>query len=245
MLNIRHLLRHDMKALLLPQDCFLCGLPVPEKQSDSALICLSCADTLPRIGRRCPVCAMPTPTGERCGQCLRRPPHFDCTAAALDYAFPVDRLVQSLKYAARLPLARLFARCMLDEVQSRPAHTLPECIIAMPLHPHRLRERGFNQALEIAKHLSRQSGVKLRDGVRRVRDTPAQATLRVEQRHSNIRGAFACDLDLEGKSVAVVDDVMTTGSTLDELARTLKKCGAARVENWVVARTVTHGGQHV
>lgn len=235
-----------MKALRLPQDCFLCGLPVFEKQVGGALVCPPCADDLPRLGPRCPVCAMPAPRGERCGPCLRHPPHFDYTAAALDYAFPVDRLVQSLKYAARLPLARLFARFMLDEIQSRPAHALPDCIVAMPLHANRLRNRGFNQALEIAKHLSRSSGVELRhDAVRRVRDTPAQATLHVDLRHSNIRGAFACDLDLDGMAVAVVDDVMTTGSTLDELAGTLKKSGAARVENWVVARTVTHGDQYV
>ncbi len=108
----------------------------------------------------------------------------------------------------------------------------------LPLHPARLAERGFNQAAEIAKVLSRLSGIAMDARLaRRVRNTAAQTALPWHERATNMRGAFACDSDLAGLNIAVVDDVMTTGATLDEFARTLKKNGAARVENWVIART--------
>lgn len=188
--------------------------------------------------------ATPATAPDVCGQCLRRPPHFDATIAALEYAAPVDRMIQSLKYAANLPLAVLFAQCLRERLPPPSSNRL---MVAMPLHPGRLRQRGFNQALEIARHIARQlPDIELLvDGVQRVRDTPAQAGLHVGQRRANIRRAFACDIDLTGKTVAIVDDVMTTGATLDELARTLKRRGAARVENWVVARTITQGARHV
>jgi ComF family protein len=146
------------------------------------------------------------------------------------YEFPCDGLVQALKYRARLALAGFFAR-------SLASRTLPEAdlIVPMPLHPKRLAERGFNQALEIARHLGRPIAPR---GVLRVKHTPPQTELPYEERAKNVRGAFLCTLDLSGASVAVLDDVMTTGATLNELARALKRAGAARVENLVIARTV-------
>jgi len=185
---------------------------------------------------------MPSPgamgfSGALCGQCLREPPHFDATNAALDYGFPVDGLVQELKYGARLPLAALFGDLIGNAM--KPGMGTVDLIVPMPLHPARLRERGFNQAAEIARRLSALTGIPRRmDGIRRTVDTPPQAGLHIKQRRANIRGAFACDTPLAGMSVAVVDDVMTTGSTLDEFAKTLKAAGALRVENWVAARTV-------
>jgi ComF family protein len=143
--------------------------------------------------------------------------------------------VQALKYRARLALAGFFARSLA----SRP---MPEVdlIVPMPLHPKRLAERGFNQALEIARDLARHLGkpIELR-GVLRVRDTLPQTEIPYEERAKNVRGAFLCKLDLSGTSVAVLDDVMTTGATLNELARALKRAGATRVENFVIARTVS------
>lgn len=242
-----------MAGTLLTQDCHACGEPLPDNPLDPlpaarTHLCRLCDAGLPRIGPHCPVCAMPvaTPTTkpEVCGQCLRRTPHFDATIAALEYAAPVDRMVQSLKYTANLPLALVFAQLLRERL---PPSTGPRIMVAMPLHPGRLRQRGFNQALEIARHIAaREADIGLLvDGVHRIRDTPAQAGLHVEQRRANIRRAFACDIDLAGRTVAIVDDVMTTGATLDELARTLKRRGAARVENWVVARTITQGSKHV
>jgi ComF family protein len=150
------------------------------------------------------------------------------------YEFPCDRLIQALKYRARLALAGYFARALVSR-------TLPEIdvIVPMPLHPKRLAERGFNQALEIARGVARPLGVKMEPrGVQRVRDTAPQTGLPYEDRAKNVRGAFDCALDISGASVAVVDDVMTTGATLNEVARVLKRAGAARVENLVIARTV-------
>ncbi len=207
------------------EDCLLCGAEgAPE------LLCPACIAELPALAESCPRCALPSPAAALCGSCLNRPPHFDATLALWRYEFPCDGLVQALKYRARLALAGFFARSLV----SRP---MPEVdlIVPMPLHPKRLAERGFNQALEIARHLGRPIAPR---GVLRVKDTLPQTELPYEERAKNVRGAFLCKLDLSGASVAVVDDVMTTGATLNELARALKRAGAARVENFVIARTV-------
>ena len=211
------------------EDCLLCGA-----KGGPELLCPACIAELPGLPERCPRCALPSPAGAVCGSCLRRPPRFDATLALWRYEFPCDRLVQALKYRARLALAGFFARSLA----SRP---LPEfdLIVPMPLHPKRLAERGFNQALEIARGLARHLGRPIEPrGVLRVKDTLPQTELPYEERAKNVRGAFLCRLDLSGASVAVLDDVMTTGATLNELARALKRAGATRVENLVIARTV-------
>jgi len=217
----------------LPQDCLLCGAA-----SDDAPLCGPCRDELPTLQRSCPLCAMPSALGEICGTCLRQPPPFDMTVAAWRYAYPVDRLVQALKFHGRLALAPFFADALACLVQGA------DIVIPMPLHPARLTERGFNQAAEIARELTGKLGTGkpatrlALQGASRIRRTLPQADLPVDERSRNVRGAFACDLDLTGARVAVVDDVMTTGATLGELAKVLKRAGAARVENWVVARTL-------
>lgn len=220
-----------MLPTLLAQDCQLCSAP-----SGRNLLCDACLRSLPRITAACPRCAMPSPAAALCGQCLKAPPHFDATLAALRYAFPADRLVLGLKYGGRLPLANLLADLLADILSLRPG--APHLLIPMPLHRTRLAERGFNQALEIARRLASVSGCPVRtDGIVRTRDTGSQSELPADRRRANVRGAFACRHDLSGATVAIVDDVMTTGASLDELARVLKRAGAARVENWVAART--------
>ena len=150
------------------------------------------------------------------------------------YEFPCDRLVQALKYRAWLTLAPFFAYSFA----SRALPTI-DLIVPMPLHPNRLAQRGFNQAVEMARALAKRSRLlHAPRGAGRVKNTTAQTGLPYEERARNVRGAFACDLDLSGKRIAVVDDVMTTGASLNELARVLKRAGAARVENLVVARSV-------
>jgi len=211
------------------QDCLLCGA-----EGGPELLCPACIAELPALAESCPRCALPSPAAAVCGSCLNYPPHFDATLALWRYEFPCDRLVQALKYRARLPLAGFFAR----NLASRP---IPEVdlIVPMPLHPKRLAERGFNQALEIARGLARYRSRPIEArGVLRVKDTLPQTGLPYEERAKNVRGAFLCELDLSGASVAVLDDVMTTGATLNELARALKGAGATRVENFVIARTV-------
>ncbi|HZV55114.1 MAG TPA: ComF family protein [Rhodocyclaceae bacterium] len=217
-------------AKLLPQDCLLCGA-----RSGADLLCAACREELPGLPEpACPVCAEASPGGMVCGACLKTPPHFDVTFAPFRYAFPVDKLIQSLKYQHRLATADFLASAML--AGPRPAGDL---IVPLPLSVPRLRQRGFNQAVEIARLLARTIGLPLQlYGCTRSRDTVPQATLPWKERHKNVRHAFECAVDLSGKSVIVVDDVMTTGATLNEFAGTLKAHGAARVTNWVAARTL-------
>lgn len=218
-------------AWLLPQDCFVCGAA-----SGDSLLCAECAGALPRLAaQRCPVCALPTPGGSLCGACLKAPPHFDATVALFEYAFPVEQLIQALKYHGRLALAPFLAGHLAEALTDVPA----DCLVPLPLHPRRLAERGFNQAAELARPAARKLGLPLllQEVVREADNSP-QAGLPWSQRRRNVRHAFRCTVDLTGKSVVVVDDVMTTGATLDEFARTLKKHGAARITNCVVARTL-------
>ena len=228
--DLKNAMRGAANALL-PQDCFLCAAPAGDE-----LLCAPCSASLPRLtAERCPLCALPTPGAAVCGACLKQMPHFDATQAVFRYEFPADHLIQSLKYAHRLASADFLGRALAQlAIPFRP-----DLILPVPLAPARLAERGFNQALEIARPLSRALGVPLEiSHVHRRRDTAPQASLPWKERRKNIRHAFECDIDLAGKTVLVVDDVMTTGATLDELARTLKAHGAARVENLVLARAL-------
>jgi ComF family protein len=222
-------IRSTLGRSLLGQDCLLCG-----GRSAGALACDGCRADLPWLGDACPQCAGPTHGGERCGACLARPPQFDLTLAVWQYAFPVDRLVLALKYGKRLALAELLGDALARRVGGRRV----DAVVPMPLAPRRLAERGFNQALEIARWAADRAGAPLMPGwVERVRDTPPQTDLPLAERAANVRGAFACSRALAGATLAVVDDVMTTGATAGELARTLKRAGAGHVENWIVART--------
>ena len=226
-------------ARLLPQDCFVCGQESGERQ-----VCANCAAALPYLsGPLCPVCALPTAAGSVCGACQKAPPHFDATSAAFRYAFPVEHLIQGLKYRHRLPLAGWLANeltnALTNTLTSAIGQAGIDCILPLPLSAQRMQERGFNQAQEIARPLAlRLAAPLVPDACFRVRNSAPQASLPWKARQANIRNAFECRVDLTGKSVAVVDDVMTTGATLNEFARILKLHGALRVENWVVARTL-------
>jgi ComF family protein len=180
------------------------------------------------------VCALPLPGGSTCGACLKRPPAYDEVHARYAYAFPVDALIHAYKYGGDLALARVLAAHLTG---TEPP--VADVLIPMPLAPARLRERGFNQALELARILGRRFDLPvLAQACRKVADTAPQAALPWTERARNVRGVFVCDAQLTGLRVAVVDDVMTTGATLNELARNLKRAGAVRVAAWVVARTL-------
>ncbi len=184
---------------------------------------------------RCPVCAVPTPNGEVCGRCLKKPPAFSNTVAAYSYDFPLDRLIQALKYNEQIVLASMFAEKLSQRIDRC---SLPDCMLAMPLHPARQKNRGFNQAQLIARPLSKSLGLPLLShACQRLRDTPSQTSLPFDERTRNMRGAFDCNADLAGKNVALVDDVMTTGASMDALANAALAKGAASVKAWVVART--------
>jgi ComF family protein len=165
-------------------------------------------------------------------------PAFDHTIAAFSYNFPLDKLIQALKYRDRLILVNFLAAAVMQRIT-----LLPDCIVAMPLHPARLRERGFNQSLLLARRIARELHIPLLiDDCERVRNTPPQSALPWKERDKNMRQAFACkaDADVRGKHVAIMDDVMTTGASMGELARALKQAGARKVSAWVVARTLPH-----
>ncbi len=213
------------------KNCLLCGA-----SSDNDL-CGPCWDSLSHLPPgRCPICASLVAENLVCGACLADPPAFAHVVAAASYAFPVDAMIHSLKYQANLAMAPILANLLMPQIDPL---TFPDFIVPMPLHPTRLRERGFNQALEIARHIVKKTGIAmLPNACKRVKNTASQTGLPWKEREKNIRGAFACEMDLTGKHIAVLDDVMTTGATLNELARVLRKCGAVKVSGWVVARTL-------
>jgi ComF family protein len=241
---LHHWSRHLLARLpaAMPSTCALCGI------ADQEAICSGCHHQFfDRPIHRCMQCATPLAdtSATICGECLKQPPAFDATIVAADYAPPIDQLVLALKFGSRLALAPLFARMLRDAIlQARTQNAiLPTCITAVPLGSQRLVDRGFNQALEIAKPLSRSLGIKLVPQLTsRLRDTNAQAMLHPDERHKNIRNAFVVSHHLidsiKGQHIGVVDDVMTTGETLNELAATLKRFGATRVTNFVFARTL-------
>jgi ComF family protein len=233
-------------ATLLPCNCVLCGASGP------ALLCPGCHAQFFTVAiPRCPVCANPLPPADHpvpCGRCLADHPAFDATFVAADYALPVDRLVLQLKFARQLALARLFGGLLADAVLraeadagSGDAHLLrPALLCPVPLGLQRLSERGFNQALEIARPLGKALGIAVHARLAvRVRETPAQSSTPHGAREANMARAFAIpDRALvEGRHIGLVDDVMSSGQTLQELAATLKRHGAARVTNYVFART--------
>lgn len=231
-----HLMNIGAKFMrILPaQPCLLCG-----GDSHAGLCCAACDAELPRlIATHCPICALPTLAGEICGQCLKQPPPFDHTVAAFSYDFPLDKMVQALKFRERLVLVNYLADAVAQQV-----HTRVDSLVALPLHPTRLRERGFNQSLLLARRIGHRLSIPLlADACERVRNTPPQSSLPWKERDKNMRLAFTCKptADVRGKHIAIVDDVMTTGASVGELARALKQAGASEVSAWVVARTLPH-----
>jgi ComF family protein len=221
----------------LPQACALCVAPAGD-----ALVCPACDATMPRLRQACPVCALPGTGSSVCGRCLRHPPPFAATVAAFVYAFPVDRLLQQLKYGGRLAhaewAAAQLAGAAAGALAARGGGARPQCVAAVPLSATRQRERGFNQAHEIAARVAAHLGLTVAHPLARVEGGVPQAALPWSARATNVRNAFACRADLSGARIALIDDVMTTGATVKAAAAALRGAGAAHVECWIVARTL-------
>lgn len=223
-----------------PATCLLCGA---EGQPGREL-CAGCHADLPWNRGACARCAGPLPAGTRtpadCARCLQHPPIHDAAWAPFRYERPLDWLITGLKFHQRLGNARLLGELMADllvPAYRRFPKLRPQLLIPVPLHEARLRQRGYNQAAELARPLARLLELPLDlTGCTRQRETAAQMELDAKHRAVNVRGAFACTLDLRKKRVAIVDDVVTTGHTVNEFARVLKRAGAARVEVWSMAR---------
>lgn len=217
--------------LCLPR-CLGCG----EASLPGADLCLACDDALPWNDTACGRCAMPLPSpAPACGACLQATPPLDAAHAAFRYAAPLDRLLPRFKFHRDLAAGRLLAEAMIARFS---ALERPDALLPVPLHRERLRRRGYDQALELARPLARALRLPLRtDLLRRQRPTRAQSELDAAQRRRNLRGAFAVE---DGRPVpahvVLVDDVMTTGATLHAAARALRGAGVSRVEAWVCAR---------
>jgi ComF family protein len=221
----------------LPQQCALCAA-----RAGGALLCPACAAALPRPPPACPVCALPTPAATVCGACATGPPPYVATVAATVYEWPVDRLLQRLKYGGHFALADwaggMLAAAVRVALGIRAPIARPDVVVALPLAPARQRNRGFNQAQEIAARAARSLALPLGHALQRHGNGPPQAALPWRARRQNVHGAFTVRGEVRGARVALVDDVMTTGATLAEAAHVLRVAGAARVECWVVARTL-------
>ena len=231
--------RSTLRTLLFPGHCRLCGSATRAGPD----LCQSCRCDLPWLDTACEQCAHPLHASHAhalCGHCQKQPPAFDRTTALFHYRPPVDHLIKRFKFAEELQAGSLLSGLLAARLAARDAE-LPELLLPVPLHPARLRSRGFNQATEIARHVGRKLEIALDYRLcRRRRNTRAQSLLSPNARRLNLRNAFAVRRPLEALHVAIIDDVMTTGHTGNELARTIKQAGATRVEVWVIARA---GGQ--
>ena len=224
-----------IQNLIFPPTCLLCGDP-----GDGGWdICPACLKSLPFLENACPVCGLPlsSPTASVCGDCQNAPPPQDRLITPLRYEEPVRHLIKGLKFGSRLAHARLLGALLAERVERRP--DLPEVLLPVPLHPSRYRERGFNQALEIARVVARRHNLALDYKIcRRTRPTHAQAQLHAKERRENLRRAFQLTRDLPWRHVAIIDDVVTTGSTVAELASILRQGGASLIEVWACARAM-------
>jgi ComF family protein len=231
-----HRARTNLLATLWPPQCVLCSR---RGQLASFDLCAGCEGDLPSNINHCEICAEPFQTehaGPRwCGACVRRHPRLDISRIPFRYAYPMDHMVRRLKYGGAIAIGRvlgeLFSQRLACEEQP-----WPEVLIPVPLAQQRFRKRGFNQAIVLAEHIHRATNLTLRtDLLVRTRETLEQAGLDQRARRKNIRRAF----EITGKPpkhVAIIDDVVTTGSTVNEVARVLKRAGAERVEVWAIAK---------
>ncbi len=228
-------LRSRLSAIghwLLPLRCLLCG----DAGHDGLDLCRDCAAELPRNRSCCARCALPLALpAALCGRCQRHPPPWQAAWSPFRYGWPLDRLESRFKFSRELAAGRSLVR--LWQREARPIE-LPALIVPVPLHRARLRQRGYNQALELARPLARALGVPLsHDLLHRAHPTAAQSELDAPSRRRNVRGAFVvCPEAPLPAHVAVLDDVMTTGATLAECARVLRRAGVARVDVWALAR---------
>lgn len=231
--------------VLLPPVCHLCRSFIPD--ADSLHICPECREQLPRVvSPLCPLCGIPfagAGADHCCGACLTHAPHFDTARAYFLYEGAIRDLIHSFKYSRKTHLRKPLALLTLHEMSGEVTGLNPHLIIPVPLHRSRLRQRGFNQAVLIGRVLSKQLSVPLvTDALIRTRPTAPQIELPAAERRMNVRGAFTVTRpeSVADRHIVLFDDVMTTGSTMDECARELKKSGAATVTAVSVARTARH-----
>lgn len=223
-------LRKAVRTVFSPR-CLLCG----ESGAEGRDLCRACAQALPWNDSACLRCALPLSAPGICGACLQRPPPLTETRAAFVYGFPLDRLVPRFKFHNDLAAGRLLSELMLQGMSRLPK---PSALVPVPLHDSRLRRRGYDQAQELARALARALQVPLlSEALVRTRATAPQSELDAGARRRNLRRAFEVRAGaVLPDHVTLVDDVMTTGATLEAAAKRLRRAGVARVDAWVCAR---------
>lgn len=225
-----------ISRIILPPRCVLCQSPGHADLD----ICQSCYQSLPFIQHACAQCALPLEVevgaDSLCGHCLNQPPVFDRSLSLMRYENKAVQLVTRYKFHNSLSYSRLLAELFLSKLVDVEK---PDCIVAVPLYSKRLYERGFNQSHELGKIIAKKLDIPLiSEAVLRIRETQQQTGLNAKQRRRNIHGAFAVVEPIKYRHVVLMDDVVTTGSTVNELARVLKKAGVQTVSVWSIARAV-------
>lgn len=218
-------------GLIVPLRCAFCATACRDRP-----LCAACHAQLPWNRRACPRCALPQTHDGICAHCLAHPPAYRSAWAPLRLEAPVQQQIHALKYHAAFMHAHLLGRLFAESLAARGA-PLPDVVLPVPLHPWRQWRRGYNQSVELARALCAAGGLRLEAGwARRVRRTADQIGTDAVARRRNVAGAFRVDPRVKDLRVAVLDDVMTTGATLGELARTCLRAGACEVEAWAIAR---------
>ncbi|MFT4058897.1 MAG: ComF family protein [Legionella sp.] len=224
------------QSLRLPSICTLCN----QFHKGKHAVCTSCIALLPILGPACKHCAHPLPDTAHliCGHCIKKTPYFDYTMIQYRFEEPLRSLLHTFKYQNGLYLSSFLSHLILQAITNQTE--LPQCLLPVPMYPQRLQARGFNQAAVLTKILARKLQIPYDlNSCQKKRNTAAQASLNREQRQKNLRHAFVTQ-KLPYQHIALIDDLLTTGATTNELAYTLKQAGVARVDVWCCARTLTH-----
>ncbi len=244
MINISILLKQINKGIthcLLPYYCILCN----DKANRELDLCIDCEELLPWLKNVCSYCAAPLalPAQSACGSCLKEPLPFHKLYVFFSYTEIIKKLVTGLKFQQRLIYAHILGTLLAEKINSQyKEEKLPDIIIPVPLHKKRLYERGFNQAIELARPISKKLNIPIGyKRCKRVINTVAQSNLPANLRSNNVKNAFIAYQDLANQHIALLDDVMTTGHTLIEMSRALYYVGVKKIDVWCCARTYLNG----
>ena len=227
-----------IKLSVLASNCVLCGDFVKREIS----LCLACEESLPRIDHACKQCGISleknTTQNDLCGQCIQISPEVDYTISLFHYENPVSYLIGQMKFQQQLSCAAILGSLLRAEIiKGNTSHTLPDALLPVPLHSNRLAKRGFNQSLEISRSIAKEKQLPLLlNTVSRVKNTAAQTHLNKQERLKNVKGCFNLTKAPSMEHIVIVDDVITTGATTNELARLLKSSGVKKVGVWSIAR---------
>ncbi|MFN7098651.1 MAG: double zinc ribbon domain-containing protein, partial [Gammaproteobacteria bacterium] len=222
-----------------PHTCVLCA----ERANQPRDLCSDCEKELPWASLACKQCGLRIPasaTSAICGQCQISAPAFNYVFALCDYEEPIDRLITAAKFNHQLVYTRLLGELIAQKAQQNwyKQQPMPDLLLPVPLHHTRLRERGYNQALEIAKYAAKKLKMSLgKQYCKRIKATLPQSSLAHNERDQNVKDAFVLQKPLSVKHVAIIDDIITTGHTVDEMSKTLRQAGVERIDIWCCART--------